>query len=225
VDNFACIQTVNCVDQATPITTFRGGVLHGGQQRALTVLPPGAAVPSVSPLHGLQMLGKEDTTHTNTRTNNTLLIKRRGRARSASTMSVRLPLPVGLTHSRCKEMVCMHLSVLQVNSILSPPTGNRYGVGTIWYHMTPVLKQNKEIHSKSGIGEDISKQTDMSSTGCEGSLFLCKEMFQAQDHLYATVQGATSCMQLPFPPSRNVCGGQNGEVVLGKRKSICKVEE
>lgn len=71
MDNFAYIQMMNCVEQAAPVTTFRGGVLHGEQQRALTVLPPGAAVPSVSPLNGLQMLGREDTTHTNTGMNNT----------------------------------------------------------------------------------------------------------------------------------------------------------
>lgn len=126
MDNFAYAQTMNCVEQATPVTTFRGGVLHREQQRALTVLLPGAAVPSVSPLNGLEMLGREDTTHINTRMNNTLLIKRRGRARSASAMSVCPPFPVGFTHSRCQEMVRMHPFILQRNCILSPPTGKTW---------------------------------------------------------------------------------------------------
>lgn len=91
--------------------------------------------------------------------------------------------------------------------------------------MTSMLKQSKEIHTSSGIREDISKQTDVSNTGCEGSLFLCKERFQAQGHSYATVQGATSCVQLPFPAVRNMSGGQNGEEMLGKRNSICKEEK
>lgn len=71
--------------------------------------------------------------------------------------------------------------------------GELYSLPTFWeqmwqwipyatYHMTPMLKQNEEIHTKSGIGEDISKEIDVSNTGYEGSLFLCKEMFQAQGH-------------------------------------------
>lgn len=120
----------------------------------------------------------------------------------------------------------LHASLCTTDELYSLATyWGDMAVGTIWYHMTPMLKQSKEIYTKSGIGEDISKQTNLSNTGYEGSLFLCEEMFQAQGHSSAALQGATSCMQLLFPESRNLCGGQNGEEMLGKRSSVCNVEE
>lgn len=137
------------------------------------MLPTGATVPHVSPLHGFQVSGKEDTTHTNTRCSNTLLIKRRDIARSASTMSV--PIASG-SNSQLMQRDGLHMSLYTASEGLhSLPTD--MAVGTTWYCMTPRLKQSKDIHTKSGIGEDISKQTDISNRGCDGSLFLCKKMF------------------------------------------------
>lgn len=50
-------------------------------------------------------------------------------------------------------------------------------------------EQNKQVHVKPRAGEDMTKQGHISSTGHEGSLCLCKEMFKAQGHSYAAMQG------------------------------------
>ena len=55
-------------------------------------------------------------------------------------------------------------------------------------HMTHIHKQNKEVHVKLRTGKDMPKQGHKSSTGCEGSLSLCKEMFQAHGCPYAAMQ-------------------------------------
>ena len=46
--------------------------------------------------------------------------------------------------------------------------------------MTDMLKQNKGAHTESETGKDIPIQGDKPGTGCEGSLSIGKEVFQAQ---------------------------------------------
>lgn len=66
---------------------------------------------------------------------------------------------------------------LQVKDSVSSWPGTGIAVGLTMCHMTHT--QNMVGHIRPGTEEGIPEQGTIPRPGCEGSLFPCKEMFQA----------------------------------------------
>lgn len=87
----AQIWTMTSVEQVTPVTSSRGGVpLRGGQQRAYRAYCQTATVHECQPAAWFAGVGVRKTQSPGAGWNSTLLMKRRGRAASAS--PVHLPM-------------------------------------------------------------------------------------------------------------------------------------